>query len=309
MQQEYLWQKMGLIVQEGFALPGIQEIMLNPNGDVWFKHAQHGNMQAGSMSQTEAENFVHAVANYSGKFISDKTPYLDEILPFGGERINVTTSPITPGISFNIRLKTTKEISLKEYVQQDVLNLEQFHFLVDAIKSRKNILVSGAPASGKTTFVNAILKKISEVESGGHRILILEQIPELECALKNTKKMQESTTVNMNKLLWICMRNTPDRIVIGEVRDSAALDMLKAFNTGCPGGLATIHANTPKLAIQRIIDLCMEAVANPPYALIAATINIIVQIAVENGKRKVTSIAEVESFDSKTKRFNLTEIL
>lgn len=145
----------------------------------------------------------------------------------------------------------------------------------------------------------------------GHRVLVLEQVPELQCNVKNLKTMLVSEHVTMNRLLWIAVRNSPDRIVIGEVRDGAALDMLKAWNTGCPGGIATIHANNPEAAVQRVLDLACEVVTTPPYLLAAEALDVIVQIeerASHPAGRIVTEMITVKGFDTKTNLFQFEKL-
>lgn len=287
------------------------EIMLNPDGAVWAKHNLKGNTYIGRMDEDEGAAFVHALAQYEGKFLNCKTPYLDVTLPFHGERINVTIPPITDRISFNIRKKAKKIYSLDDYVNAKILTEKQKDFLTQCIANRKNILVSGSPASGKTTLANALLDTMAQVVDEGHRILILEQVQELQCPVKNLKTMVVTDNVSMNSLLWLSMRNSPDRIVIGEVRDGAALDMLKAWNTGCPGGIATIHANNPVAAVQRVLDLACEVVTSPPYVLAAEALDIILQIeecTSHPARRLVTGIMAVTGFDTKTQSFKFEHI-
>lgn len=296
MNKSYLWEKLGFIVQKGFQDNEVFEIMLNPDGNLWFKISK-GNIYAGVMNQKDAINFVNALAHYENKFLNEETPYLDAILPFNGERINITIPPITDNISFNIRKKPKKIFTLQDYVAQGSITKYQCIFLENAIMTRKNILISGSPACGKTTFANALLESIAKI-TPNHRILILEQVPELQCSVKNMKIMLTSDKISMNKLLWIAMRNAPDRIIIGEVRDGAALDMLKAWNTGCPGGIATIHANSAKASIQRVLDLSCEASNNPPKSLLFESLNILLHIEKNSSEGLKTSIFTIKDFTS-----------
>lgn len=302
MNKSYLWEKLGSIVQKGLKDNGVFEIMLNPDGKLWFKTTA-GNRYIGLTDRHAAAAFAHALAQYENKFLNDDTPYLDAVLPFGGERINITLPPVTEHISFNIRKKARRIYTLNDYVRQNIMTQKQAEFLESAVRNRKNILISGSPAAGKTTLANALLETMERVVPEGHRILILEQVPELQCAVENLKTMLTSDKVSMNKLLWIAMRNAPDRIVIGEVRDGAALDMLKAWNTGCPGGIATIHANNAKAAVQRVLDLACEASKTPPFNLAAEALDVIVQIEERASKRVVSGIAVLKGFDSKKREF------
>jgi len=306
MKKEYLWEKLGRTIQQGLQDEAIFEIMLNSDGHLWFKHKQKGNIAVGNIDESSAAAFVHALSQYEGQFLNDKTPYLDAILPFSGERVNITMPPINERIAFNIRKKAPVVFTLDDYVTSKIMTRRQAQLLTGAIEHRKNILISGSPISGKTTLANALLEKMADVVPEGHRVLILEQIPELQCQVKNLKSMTVSKHVSMNQLLWIAMRNSPDRIVVGEVRDGAALELLKAWNTGCPGGIATIHANHPQAAVQRVLDLACEVVINPPYSLAAEALDIVIQIE-ENlshpAGRIVTDMILVKAFDSKNKVF------
>ena len=306
MNKEYLWKKLGAEIQRGLADPQIIEIMLNPDGVLWFAHRTKGNIFSGYVASSVASAFVHALAQYENKFLHHNTPYLDAILPFNGERINVTVPPITDQVSFNIRKKSKIIFTLADYVNAEILTEEQAVRLKKAIVHRKNILISGSPAAGKTTFANALLDGVAKTAADGHRVMLLEQVAELACAVKNSKRMHTSEHVSMNTLLWLCLRNSPDRIVVGEVRDGAALEMLKAWNTGCKGGVATIHANSAEAAIQRVLDLACEVVANPPYVLAAEALDVIVHIDAcprHPAKRVVTQIIEITGFDYATKEF------
>lgn len=312
MEASYLWKKLGSKIQQGLQDDNVFEIILNPDSSLWFKHKTKGMLPVGKLGEYQANSFAHALAHYENKFLNEKTPYLDATLPFSGERVNVTIPPINQRVSFNIRKKAKLVFTLEHYVESQIITQKQADFLTLAIEQRKNILISGSPASGKTTFANALLDVMAKVVPEGHRVLVLEQVPELQCNVKNLKTMLISEHVTMNRLLWIAMRNSPDRIVIGEVRDGAALDMLKAWNTGCPGGIATIHANSPSAAVQRVLDLACEIVPTPPYALAAEALDIIVQIEEQSAHpagRIVTEIIEVKGFDSKNKVFQFEKLV
>lgn len=311
MEKNYLWEKLGSTIQEALQNDEIFEIMLNPDGKLWLKHQKQGNIFAGTLNEHAAGAFAHAIAHFQNKYLNSETPYLDATLPFNGERVNITIPPITDKTSFNIRKKAKLVYTLNDYIDSKIMSKEQARILTKAIRHRKNILVSGSPASGKTTFTNALIDFMAKIIPPGQRVLLLEQVTELQCSVKNVKAMLTSDGIHMNTLLWIAMRSSPDRIIIGEVRDSAALDMLKAWNTGCPGGIATIHANNPQAAIQRVLDLSCEAITNPPYTLAAEALDLIVQIKSDPehpAGRKISSIVQINSFENKTGEFQLTQL-
>ena len=301
MNVDYLIEKLGPLILSGLNDDNITEILRNPDGYLWFTHRERGHVCVGKMEEVSALGFVHAISQLEQKYLNAESPYLDAMLPLNGERINITISPLHHGISFNIRKRAKCIYGLADYVKQGILTRLQADILRQAIIDRKSILVIGSPASGKTTLMNALLDTLARVAEPGHRVLLLEQVPELQSSIKNTKPLLVTKNTYMRDLLWLAMRNSPDRIIIGEVRDGSALDMLKAFNTGCRGGMATIHANHARAAIQRVIDLCLEVVANPPYTLVAEALDVIVHIdanAKHPAKRQVTEIIEVCGFDA-----------
>lgn len=306
MNSAYLKQKLGALLLEGLQHPRVTEIILNPDGNVWFHLHGEGYQLRGTMNEIEANNFVHALAEYHNVYLNEDTPYYDLTLPFNWERVNVTIPPITKSVSFAIRKHSQVILTLEDYVNAKIITEKEKAILEKAIEERKNILVSGSPASGKTTFTNALLHTLSEIAPEGHRVLLLEQVPELQCSLKNVKALQTTDSVSMNKLLWIAMRNSPERIIVGEVRDGSALDLLKAWNTGCAGGIATIHANHAKAAMQRLIDLACEATLTAPYQLAEEAIDIIVHMEANRqhpAGRKVTECVAVTGFDAQNQQF------
>lgn len=306
MQSTYLHQKIGTTLQHALDTPEITEIILNPDGQLWFHIQGKGYQPAGTMEETQANNFVHALAEHHNIYLNEKSPFFDATLPFHGERINITIPPITNKVSFNIRKHSKVVFTLDDYVNTQVMTTQQREQLIHAITTRKNILVSGSPGSGKTTLTNALLHALADIAPPGHRVLLLEQVPELQCTLPNSKAMQTTDLVSMNKLLWLAMRNSPERIIIGEVRDGAALDLLKAWNTGCAGGIATLHANHAKAAMQRLMDLACEATATPPTTLAAEAIDVIVHIEASShypSGRLVTELVTVTGFDPVEQQF------
>ncbi len=311
MSTHYLWEKLGPPIQAALQDPTIVEVILNPDHCLWVGDNLHGYRCVGSLAEHQALSFVYALAQQKDQCLNHITPYLDATLPFQGERIHITIPPVSESVAFNIRKMSPFIFSLEDYQEKGILSEEQLSVLVSCIQERKNILISGSPAAGKTTFANAVLEKIATESSAGERLLILEQVPELQCHLKNIKRLFTSHEVNMNTLLWMAMRHAPDRLVVGEVRDGAALDLLKAWNTGCRGGVATIHANNARMAVQRILDLACEAIVTPPYRLAAEALEIIVHIhrdGLHHAGRRVTEIIHVDDFNTKDQNFNFTTL-
>ena len=278
MDKEYLWQKLSKPIQSALLDDQVFEITLNPDYSLWVTSHLDGCHFVSQLEEAEVSALVNALSQSNLKYLNHTKPFLDCTLPFHNERVCITVPPITDGVSFNIRKHSQQIFTLADYVSQGVMSSEQAEILKMAIQMCQNILVSGGPGSGKTTLTNALLDAMADVVSPCHRVLLLEQIPELQCRVANHKRMLTTDSVDLHTLLWIAMRNSPDRIIVGEVRDGAALDMLKAWNTGCPGGLATIHANSPEAALQRVVDLSLEAIHTPPYRLTVEAIDLVVQL-------------------------------
>ncbi len=311
MNKDYLFTKLGKVIQDALEDDAVTEIMRNPDGILWFVHREKGVIEVGHLSEQDALSFVHSLAQYTSQYLNAKKPYLDCCLPFNGERINITIPPMSDGVSFNIRKRAKVIYTLGDYVKQGVITKSQSNLLNKAIRERKNILVSGGPGTGKTTLTNALLNEIHAVVPRGHRVLLLEQVPELQCNVANCKPMVTTDHTDMQRLLWIAMRNSPDRIIVGEVRDGACLAMLKAWNTGCPGGIATIHANSAEAALQRVLDLSLEATHHAPCTLMSEALDVIVQLnldPVSSSGRRVTSIISVDGYDRINQEFIMTNM-
>lgn len=306
MNKEYLEEKLGRTIQAALKDDVITEIMRNSDGVLWFVHREQGVIEVGHLSEQDALSFAHSLAQYSSQYLNAKKPYLDSCLPFHGERINITIPPLSEGVCFNIRKRAKQIYTLSDYVDQGIITKSQSKLLNKAIRERKNILVSGGPGTGKTTLTNALLNEINEVVSKGHRVLLLEQVPELQCKVVNCKPMVTTDYADMRCLLWIAMRNSPDRIIVGEVRDGACLDMLKAWNTGCPGGIATIHANSAIAALQRVMDLSLEATNHAPCSLMGEALDVIVQLNLDpsaRSGRRVSGIIRIDGYDRQAQEF------
>ena len=171
----------------------------------------------------------------------------------------------------------------------------QAGLLVRAVRERQNILIAGGTSTGKTTLANALL---AEIAATGDRVLVLEDTVELQCAARDHVPLRtRQGVVSMTELVRSSMRLRPDRVVVGEVRGAEALDLIKVWGTGHPGGIATIHAGSALGALLRLEQLILEVAVNPPRALIAEAVNVVIHIAGRGRKRRIESIARVVGFD------------
>jgi len=203
----------------------------------------------------------------------------------------------------SIRKHASAIFPLSRYVSEGRISEGAAEYLQEAIHDAKNILVAGGTSSGKTTFVNALIRELLEI-APNDRLIVIEDTQELQCATTNKQNFVASDGVSMQKLLKTAMRYRPDRIIIGEVRGGEALDLLKSWNTGHPGGLATVHANSAPAALLRLEQLISEVSVTPMRALIAEAVNVVVYMK-EFGRlgRQVTEIISVTGYGEEGYRY------
>ncbi|OCJ57393.1 P-type conjugative transfer ATPase TrbB, partial [Agrobacterium tumefaciens] len=249
----------------------VVEIMLNPDGRLFIERLGHGVAPAGAMSTAAAEVVIGSVAHALQSEADDERPIISGELPIGGHRFEGLLPPVVSGPAFTIRRRASRLIPLTEYVKSKVLTETQASAIRSAIDARMNIVISGGTGSGKTTLANAIIAEIVTA-SPDDRMVILEDTAEIQCAAENAVSLHTSDTIDMARLLKSTMRLRPDRIIVGEVRDGAALTLLKAWNTGHPGGVTTIHSNTAMSALRRLEQLTAEASQQPMQEVIGEAV-------------------------------------
>lgn len=279
---EKLHHDLGKDILEFLKDDDVNEVMLNPDGSLWVDRASLGQTYVFKVSKAQAFSIIHSVAGIHNFVVNQHSPLLEAELPsfqeMKGERFTGQLPPVASAPCFTIRKKSEVIYTLDDYVNTQRLTEDQAEILRILTAGRKNILVCGGPGSGKTTVTNALIIEAVKCDAN-QRFLILEDLPELQCTAVNKVSFLTSNTVDMTRLLKTAMRMRPDRILIGEVRGGEALDMLKAWNTGCPGGICTVHANGTEEAIQRILDLAMEAgLSVPPVSLLLHTVDAVVSV-------------------------------
>lgn len=300
----------------------ITEIYCNDDGFIWYESFNEGKVKTDIyLTPNKAMAIIELVAGQSEKVVNEDIPDLSAEIQGYGARFQGELPPIVKNPQFNIRKKATKIFTLSDYVRDGFLTDKQKDYIEKAIDGRKNILIVGGTGTGKTTFLNAILDSIAKI-SPYHRIISLEDLPELQCSAEDYSPMftqqetgQSGIKYNMTRLLAACMRRSPDRIIVGEVRDGAAYAMLKAWNTGHPGGVCTVHANDAVSGLTRIKSLSQE---NPDAAgdikeLIGEAIDVVISIVhveLEGGvkSRRVEEIIEVDSYDSKSDSYRIKHV-
>ena len=255
----------------------IIELMLNPDGKLWIDRLGEGRSFTGHvMAPADAERVIFIVASSIGAVCNKDTPLLSAELPGSGSRFQGILPPIVGRPVFTIRKKALKVFTIEDYVSQGVMTAEQARIIREAVMARQNILIAGGTGSGKTTLANAILALIAETKD---RVVILEDTQELQCEAEDAVALRtKDGTCSMRDLLKATMRLRPDRIVIGEVRGPEALDLLKSWNTGHPGGCATVHADSAEKAISRLEQLVREAGVNNTTQLITEAVKVVLYV-------------------------------
>jgi P-type conjugative transfer ATPase TrbB len=284
---------MGPAIADWLAEPSVVEIMLNPDGQLWLDRLGAGLSATGvAMTAADAERIIRLVAHHVGEEAHGGRPRISAELPLTGERFEGLLPPLVRAPCFAIRKAAVAIFGLDDYVAAEVMSVEQAQILAEAVRRRDNILIAGATSSGKTTLVNALLR---EIAGGDDRVIILEDTRELQCTAPNQVALRTKEAVaSLRDLVRSAMRLRPDRILIGEVRGSEALDLIKAWGTGHPGGVATLHAGSALGALLRLEQLIQEATVTVPRALIADTVDLIAVLAGRGAQRRLIELARVE---------------
>jgi type IV secretion system protein TrbB len=298
--REKLIRELGPTIMNALADPKIVEIMLNPDGVLWFDVLGQGMVDSGSrIAAGKAENLLGTIAAMLDVTINAEHPTLQGELPIDGSRVQGVLPPITSSPSFAIRKRASLVYTLDDYVEKGILDSGHAAALRDGVFNRKNVLIVGSTGSGKTTLANALLHEVSLSAGIEQRVVIIEDTVELQCAAPNCVQLRTSDNVDMVGCLKVTMRLRPDRIVVGEVRDHAALALLKAWNTGHPGGLCTLHANSAAAGLLRLEQLIAEAKHLAPQpALIAEAVDLIAFITRTANSRRVTELVTVHGYEN-----------
>lgn len=284
----------------------IIEIMVNPDGKLWVDSLSSGKSYTRIVLEpSQVSNIIKLVAA-SRNLVADKdSPEVACELPESGARFQGWLPPVSSEPTFTIRKKAIQVFTLDDYVAAHSLTKNQAKILKDSVKTRKNILIAGGTASGKTTFANALLHELKNTKE---RLVVLEDLPELQVSAEDSVCLRSSEKKPMRTLVKGVLRMRPDRIIIGEVRDGTALELLKAWNTGHPGGICTLHANSAEATFARLEDLVQEATTAVPTRLIQHAVDIIVFMRKDNqGHYLVDSMNELIGY--KDGKYQLHELM
>jgi type IV secretion system protein VirB11 len=272
------------------------EILLNADGTLWVERSGAPPCRLGSLAPHRAEAALATIAAAHKTTITRDNPILECELPLDGSRFEGLIPPIVPAPVFAIRRKASAIFSLADYVKAGIMSDGQKTIIEWAAANRENILIVGGTGSGKTTLVNAVIAYVSTAFPED-RLVILEDTAEVQCASANAVLLRSCEAAGLRRLLRATLRLRPDRILVGEVRGAEALDLLKAWNTGHPGGVATLHANDARAGLIRLENLVAEATPAPAQRTIAEAIHLIVCIAKTGHGRRVQELVRVRGFD------------
>lgn len=273
------------------------EIMLNENGSLWIERIESGMELIGSFSESNAHAIIATVASTLNTIVIPESPILEADLPLDGSRFTAQIPPIVPRPTFSIRKMALRIFTLDDYVNEKIMSLAQRELISNAVKNRKNILIVGGTGTGKSTLINAIIHEIVQINPK-HRLILIEDTPEIQCCAKNFVQFRATAHVDMLRLLKTTMRMRPDRILVGEVRGPEALALLKSWNTGHPGGVATLHANNAHAGLLQLEQYISEATEAPMQKLIAQAVNLVISMERIEQSLYVNEVMSVNGFEN-----------
>ena len=293
----------GQQVMEALNDPRVTEINLNPDGTLWLDIAGKGMERVGEMAAHNAESILATCATLLDTVITKESPILEGEFPLDGSRLEAGIPPIAQGPFFSIRKPAARVFTLEEYIEGGMLSRLYADAIIAGVKARENMLVIGGTGSGKTTLCNAVLQEMA-VWTPDDRMGIIQDTNELQVPNKNKFLLRTSDEVGISRLLRVSMRMQPTRIVVGEVRGGEAQALLKAWNSGHPGGLCTIHADSAKQGLTKLVDYICEAPGMESRGTehiarsVAQIIGIVIFIEKTSSvpSRKVSQVAKVAGY-------------
>jgi len=277
----------------------VVEVMINPDGSVWVEQLRRAPARADvTLGPLAADRLARAIVAAVGGELNGNHPTLSCMVPGYGARAQILAPPVVDATTVVLRRPASQVLPLSHYVQQEVLQAQHARAIERAVHERRNVLIGGGTGSGKTTFANAVLGVLAGTNE---RVLTIEDTRELQCAVDDCVQVRVVPALySWRQAVVDAMRMRPDRIIVGEVRDGAALDLLKAWNTGHPGGIATIHADSAVLMLERFCQLIEEVVPRAPREVVASTIHVCVHMqrdAASPAGRVITQVARVCGYD------------
>jgi type IV secretion system protein TrbB len=286
---EQLCYQLGEPVLDALTRPGVSDVMLLEDDTLWVNERGTWTCEPNAHYRPEQrETIIGLVANSLHQEATFANPIIEGEVTIRGRRYRFTghIPPICAASTIAIRKPAEIIYTLPDYEAAGIITARQRELLNQAVIERQNILIAGAMGSGKSTLANALIDAIPSED----RVGTIEDTYELQVRLPNRNQLHTTSTIDLRRLVRTALRLQLDRICVGEVRGAEALDLLKAWNLGARGGIATIHANDARSALIRLSSLVQEANVPPQPALIAEAIDRVVFIAFVRGKRQVTEI-------------------
>lgn len=284
-------------LHEIFYNENVTNILLNSDGKLWIEEFGREPYIHSQIKASDSEILIRYVASFHKVTLTEFQPIVEGLFPLLEARFAGTIPPITKQTSFAIRKRATRVFTLNDYLDSDTITKGQYDYINKAVYDRKNIFIAGGTGSGKTTLTNAVIDTIVKA-TPFHRLLIIEDTNEIQCSADNHETLTTSEHASYNQLLRLTLRYYPTRIIVGEVRGGEALQLLKLWNTGHPGGISTIHADSAELALDRLEQCIQEVLPTVNKKIIAEGVDVILFVAKTSSGRKVTEIIEVTGLDS-----------
>ncbi len=294
---------LGPVIMNALREPATIEVIVNADGNIWQEQLGLPMVCIGNLHPSKTEAIIKSVSGYHNKEATRLKPVIEGELPIKTAsrslpRFAGSLPPVVPKPVFAIRIGAAAIFSLAEYVTKGIMSEQQAECIRTAVKDHRNILVTGGTGSGKTTLINAIIQDMVQNDPT-ERFVIIEDTGEIQCSAANFVQFHTTFDVNMAMLLKTTLRMRPDRILVGEVRGTEALDLLMAWNTGHEGGAATLHANNARAGLTRLAMLISMNPDSPRpiEPLIGEAVHRVIHIAKTLQGRKVTEIIEILGYD------------
>ncbi|MBV8181262.1 MAG: P-type conjugative transfer ATPase TrbB [Mycobacterium sp.] len=297
---ELLRRQLGPQLIAAIADPTITDIIINEDGRVWFEAHGKGLFAAGfCLPESQRESLIGSVAAALGAVADADHPIVEGELTIERIRFEGLMPPVVRRACVAMRKPAQVLYTLDDYMRDRIITENQAEIFCGAIDRCENIVICGGTGSGKTTLGGALINGMVARRYADARYLTIEDTFELQCRAQNVVQLRTSDTIDLTRLVRASMRLRPDHIIIGEVRGGEALALLKAWATGHPGGVTTVHANSARGALTRLSSLVQEAGVPPQPELIAETINLIAFIERTATGRRVTELVRLEGYDAR----------
>lgn len=283
--------------------PSVRELYVNSDGHVWVLRSVAGRQPTGLiLDEVSIQKFLGVIAAYRGEILNPEKPVLRAAMPeprFLGARLQGYVPPRAPGPGFTLRKHLEEVPPLARYLERGALSFEQFDFLLEAVDRRLNILIAGATASGKTTFLCSLLSEIVR-RWPSHRLLIVEDTPEIRCDAEDVERYWPLPGAEIDQALnRELMRLTPDRVIWSEYADERARYCADVWVSGHEGGLATMHAGSVEGALDRTNELMLNGRVGSYMSLVARAVNVVVVLERGPVGGRVKDLALVDGLDSR----------